>query len=702
MRSSEERLTLAQFAARAGVSKGRVRALWAEGGRLPTEDGRDADDRPWWWASTVDRWCRRTGRPVAEEADSLYRWKSATEPAPVLHVGDVTVPGTGWGRPTRVHTTVYDTADGHVVWVQRYAGDDLNAEDAARAGALVLAPAWWWQARIIVPGNLPYFSTGGLPPWVEAFRLDPPEGAEDEIPRWLPSFLKVTSSRRSADTDAAETVDPQTVPIEPVGLPDVAELARILGRDLPLWFDGSCTPSTMQKFQLLGPGNRFTTADTTTQWPAHHDRIVAAHRWRLQEQFPQAWAALAADTLTVLRAVQSTHREIRTAGDGWYVPARPAEPQWPIDVETAARQAAGRDLDPAAAAAELAELRAVEAGRPWDEPLAVALWEALRSTAGRIHRSHPAEVFATVQRQVIEADGPVAKAYRDTLTPLAAEEDQALRAQPTRRLLRLLSFETDVLTVEQCGGADQLLREITGLNRDPAGRLVAERTLPAGRAGERVQLLIEWPTGMPAQDWTQDTVVAGERNAFALIPTPDGDLRVEPLPSCGGSTGYTWGYQGTGPTDLYRALVRGALRTWEDPATWLHQFRRGEATSALWEAITSTGQAQPLRLPWPQVTAWAAEDRARAHPEVKLIIERIHPPEIDSVRLAANEPVLLQIEQLLAAAGIESDRLYDEQHGLRDEQVYALELRRPHDQDAVAALLDTKGILYQHLDDDAE
>lgn len=59
--------TLAQLARRAGISEGRGRALYAEK-KLPHPDSQDADGRPLWWATTIDAWCRRRGRPGCRPA----------------------------------------------------------------------------------------------------------------------------------------------------------------------------------------------------------------------------------------------------------------------------------------------------------------------------------------------------------------------------------------------------------------------------------------------------------------------------------------------------------------------------------------------------------------------------------------------------------------------------------------------------------
>ena len=83
----EEQYTLAQFARRVGISEGRARAMLAAGDRLPRPDVSDADGRPMWRQSTIDRWCRRVGRPVPKDAKGVASWQDASEPAPVMFCG---------------------------------------------------------------------------------------------------------------------------------------------------------------------------------------------------------------------------------------------------------------------------------------------------------------------------------------------------------------------------------------------------------------------------------------------------------------------------------------------------------------------------------------------------------------------------------------------------------------------------------------
>ncbi|MFF0366408.1 hypothetical protein [Micromonospora sp. NPDC005087] len=89
-------------------------------------------------------------------------------------------------------------------------------------------------------------------------------------------------------------------------------------------------------------------------------------------------------------------------------------------------------------------------------------------------------------------------------------------------------------------------------------------------------------------------------------------MQVDPLPNPGSEPGYTWGYSGSGPRALYRALVRCALRDWTadlDQGNWLFALTkawRQPEGSPLWNFILT--HQGPLRLPWPQVIEWAQHD----------------------------------------------------------------------------------------------
>ena len=157
-------------------------------------------------------------------------------------------------------------------------------------------------------------------------------------------------------------------------------------------------------------------------------------------------------------------------------------------------------------------------------------------------------------------------------------------------------------------------RQVVGIWRDYAGRLVVETTEESWDGHPLLE--VEWSTGLPA-DWNEHTIIAADPEAdvgavFALTPMLDGTLRADPLPNPGSDPSYTWGYRGTGPSNLYDALVRCALGIWASSSAdnWL--LKPPPDGSQLWHYISTAPKESPIRLSWPQVQAWARADRKRA------------------------------------------------------------------------------------------
>ena len=146
----EEQYTLAQFARRVGISESRARAMRAAGDRLPSPDATDAGGHPLWRESTIDRWCRRVGRPVPRQARGLAAWDDAREPAPVMFSGEVLARSRA-GRPFRVHAVVSDTTNGHLVHLTPFDLEWVHPRESVRVAAQLLEPAFWDDAVIIVP-----------------------------------------------------------------------------------------------------------------------------------------------------------------------------------------------------------------------------------------------------------------------------------------------------------------------------------------------------------------------------------------------------------------------------------------------------------------------------------------------------------------------------------------------------------------------
>lgn len=649
-----QRFTLAQFARRVKVTEGHARTMYSKG-RLPKPTGFDVDDRPWWSADTIDHWCAEVGRALPEDATKIYRWPAATEAAPVTYAEDVVIP-TGWSSQTTAHVTIYDTPHGHLVWVQPYAErgvyDVPHYQHLAWAAALVLEPAMWTRAIIAVadslmPGDEDY------QPDCHAFTLEPAH--PDRSPTWLPEFV------RSRWDPRPEPNTPRNVSVVEAGRPAVSRIAQVVGRDVPLWWDGSCTPKTMRAAEAMGvsvgpayvdrgeerrraarealdrlkadtasgsdpmelvvqrrqdrrmqppPKARtatITVPDLVTGWPERRDGLTAAHAADLPGRFPHAWHLLAKTRLAEYEQATDDLTHVLLGGDGWYAPARVALPEWPLPVETAVRRAAGAQFDSAAAAVELPALRAAEAELGWDDRVAEGMSAAAELLAAALRTSHPDVVWAGATGVAWLSRGrSVIAQYCDTLTPLPEAEQQRLRDRPNRRVMRLVQSERHMGAIRQFDLVREGLRRIEAFYTDRDGRLVAAERADDGPG----RLIAEWPL-YPIDGWTDETLIASDGEdygVFALTPTDEG-LRVDPLPAIAELRGghYTWGYQGSGPFSLYNALCRAAIGgLWNvAPQEWLENLA---GRSQLWRTITTSDQNGPLRLQWPQVRVWASDD----------------------------------------------------------------------------------------------
>ncbi len=571
--------TLSQLARRAGISEGRARALLAAG-KLPRPDHADAGDRPLWSATTIDAWCRQTGRGSrGVDVAWLSQAEAAAEPAPVLFHG-VIEHDFNWGGRAPLHAIVWDTPHGHLVCLtpvydEHGSGSD-HPDRIARAAAQLIQPAFWDQALVIQPitGEL---GSGMIIPDVHLnlhrIEIQQPEGETGGRLR----------RRRVTPSPAAPAVRAKFA-----GMITAADAAAVIGGPVPLWIEGTCTRAAVKRAQAYNA--TFTVPDTVTEWPAARDQVDAALKAGMPNRFPAGFAALAADALDTFARVQASHARQRDSGDGWHLAARPAAPELAVATELAITAApAGPDpaADTDAFAAELDALRTAEADLSVEAPDGDAYETAIRVMAWQLHEQrpeiplHPAEAYGDTFA------GPVIDQWRQTLAPVPDPET----ARQTRRVRRLLrTWAPD---------------DLAELLRDPCGRFVAVLR------GDRDELWFhaEWPYELPS-GWNERTIIAADHDSsgavFALTPTPSGHMDVSPVPlEPGSGPSFAYGYGGGSPHTLYHALIRTALAAPESP------LRAGdEDDSALWHAISTTDG--PLRIPWPTVQEWARADAARA------------------------------------------------------------------------------------------
>lgn len=574
--------TLSQFARRAGISEGRARALLAAG-KLPRPDHTDAGGRPLWSATTIDAWCRQTGRGSrGEDVAWLYQAEPATEPTPVLFHG-VIEQDRDYGGTAPLHAIVWDTPYGHLVYLTPVYDEHGNGTDhpdrIARAAAQLIQPAFWDQTLVIQPITGELGSMLIVPDvHLNLHRLEIQQPEEEPAGR--------LRRRRPAPT---RTVPP-VVRARFSGMITAADAAAVIGAPVPLWIEGTCTRAAVRRAQAYNA--TFTVPDTVTEWPAARSQIDAALKTGMPDRFPASFAALAAHTLDTLAQVQASQARQRDSGDGWHLAARPALPELAVSTELAITAAPGGP-DPAADtdafAAELDALRATEADLSVEAPEGDAYETAVRLMAWQLHEQRPEIPPRPTEVYGDAFTGPVIDQWRQTLAPVPDLET----ARRTRRVRRLLgTWAPD---------------DLTELLHDPCRRYIA---IFHNDRGE-LWFHAEWPYELP-DGWNEQTIIAADPGdscgaVFALTPTASGHMDVSPVPlEPGSGPSFGYGYGGGSPATLYSALIRVALALPESPPGVMLIAR--EDSSALWHAISTT--EGPLRLPWPTVQEWARADTA--------------------------------------------------------------------------------------------
>lgn len=590
--------TLAQFARRAGISEGRARGMLAETpSKLPRPDGTDAGDRPYWFASTIDAWCARTGRTVSSESLWFYRVPPAAAPAAELRRGVLRL----GRRDEPFYVIIWDTDHGHVIYLQPlYDSGDHKDWMAVRAAELI-EPRWWADAVVVMPVDQALDARFGDKPVADIYRLitdtRPDQGESDR--RGVLGGL-----RRWMQTAMPEIAGPPQPKAEWATQIPVADVAKVLGHPLPLWIGGTDTLANAE--QTRAYDRTFTCPDTITDWPAIQARLLRAVELAMPMAYPAGFAALAADANEVLGGLRDAHERLRDSGDGWYLLCRPARPAPPIDLE---QRISGIQPveDTNLVGTELEELRAIEGDLDVDDPRGEIFAEAVDLL--QLQLRYAAKQAGTIRdlgeyvpiandgwaRYTAPWGGPVAEAWTKTLTEVDA--GQVLRLRRVQRLLR-----------------DYPADGVRHVYRDHDGRYVVIIDLSSG-----TWVLAEWPVSLAKVDsWTDKTVLAGDSEQgtttvlLALTPTDDGQMRVDPVPLLPGNitNTFAYGYGGGTPATTYRALLRCALGDGPDAARAAKVIHGDQASSQLWTAISTT--KGPLRLSWPQVRLWARGDRKAA------------------------------------------------------------------------------------------
>lgn len=625
---SQQPHTLAQFARRAGMAESGARARYREG-KLPAPDRTDADGKPLWFPATIDAWCARTGKEVAEKALWLFRAPAAVTPAVELQRAVVDL-RSGYHRFT-AFVIVWDTDHGHVVYLQPVGETGGTHKDWLAAGAAeLLRPRFWSSAVVVMPVEEGLEDISKLAPQAYIYRLaaahDPLDPAESDtgtaggrdragVPSTESPFAGMRRWFRRTPAPAADAT-----PIEPAaptpravweGQLELEDIARAIGHPLPLWLYDTTTVDNARKAARFD--KTFPVADTVTGWPAALARLELAVQTGMMAEYPAAFAALATDTNEGLAALRAAHDSTADRGPGWYLACRPARPAVPVELEqhllagTVLHPGVVNDLDQVAD--ELIRLRAVEADLDVDDPrgdtyahvIDLLAWQLRRAARDAGEISDLDEDYVRVAddelvRYSAPWDGPVVDAWHRTLTPIT-DLDQVRRLRRVHKLLH-----DDGLDVDR-------IREAY---RDNAGRYVVVVELTDGGLWSYA----EWPVALNAVDtWTDQTVIAADDTLgstvtlLALTPTENGSLRTDPVPMPPRSyrDAFAYGYGGSTPGTTYRALLRAALG--DVPGTFSHLTHPDD--SELWKAISTTKNT-PLRLPWPTIKAWANADHNRS------------------------------------------------------------------------------------------
>lgn len=185
--------------------------------------------------------------------------------------------------------------------------------------------------------------------------------------------------------------------------------------------------------------------------------------------------------------------------------------------------------------------------------------------------------------------GPATLAYLNDLKPVDASEVKLFE------LLHTLFAFAPMMTADQYEPAvAKTLREVETLFRDPAGTLVA-------RCRDSEHWLL-WPLARPAPPSDQiNAVLADEGGAYLSTAAGVIPLSATSIHRCG----FGWGYSGTGPVNLYKALVY-AVYAERAP---IPMTRFNDDPRSMYGWIVRLPEHQPVEVPWSEIVRRADADR---------------------------------------------------------------------------------------------
>lgn len=513
----------------------------------------------------------------------LFDASPASAPAVELRRELVTVGPHHHRRPGReqvLYVIVWDTEHGHVIYLQPLDQTIAHRDWLAVYAGELIQPHCWSTAIVVMP-------------------LDQP----------LPVMPLTTREKPFAYVYRLTGTPAQPAAVWE-GQMDLAAVARVLGRPVPVWLDGTTTSTNGE--QSLSSDHTFAVSDTITEWPVARDRLAGAVDAAMAGEYPAGFAALAVDAAQTLGAVRAAHERLADTGPGWFLACRPTRPEVTAELEPyLANPAPVTDLS--LVENELVELRAVEADLDYDDPRGDSYEEAMRLLAWQVRRAvtDAGAISNLSQDYVPVADdhlvrysapwkGAVVEAWRDNFTHIDDVESLLRR----RRIRRLIGPHHPSVVLE--------------VYQDPQGRYVLVVELGV----DELWSLAEWPIAPHVvSTWTEKTVLAADTGGgavtlLAFTTSEDDQVRIDPVPLQPGEPreAFGYGYSGGAPSMTYRALLRCALGDRPGLGHVLERARQpdnnGHPASELWHAISTT--TGPLRLPWPYIKLWARADAAGA------------------------------------------------------------------------------------------
>jgi hypothetical protein len=190
----------------------------------------------------------------------------------------------------------------------------------------------------------------------------------------------------------------------------------------------------------------------------------------------------------------------------------------------------------------------------------------------------------------MDVNNSVVRAYLDSLRLVDLSEI------PLLELLHTLFTNMAVTTADTLDQCIDVAKSDSEYYRDAAGTLVVRHKKAFG---DRLTLL--WPVGRSVDNPTEATVVRGGGDEVFVEASGAGD--VVPLAAAAVDRHqYSWGYKGTGPINLYMALVYAVDGT-QAPIPLSPDEER-----SLYGWLTRRDREAELHIPWPDLVRRVHDD----------------------------------------------------------------------------------------------